>query len=288
MIDLTNSESKAGATAALEIILRSRIQKLRAHSKDTPSQNGPNQLKMPKNVEEVPDDAPETTETETEKSVRMQKIKDDASEKKARATIDQIRQQTALKRDQIQQEKNAKIKAAKNAVDKLAQMQKSGSKVALNNFNNFKSDLLRCIGQQLKASKRQIDTYNKPNAKFAGTNLLVPVQSTVERYEKPIINLYFDVSGSIDNAAMAIATDAVKALEIYKRKKLCDFKIYFFANTIGDTPSRLGSGTHAFPAILEHIKDTRANNVLIITDEDFDYQTDYKQLTPIQVKGCVW
>lgn len=289
MIDLTKADCKQGAEAALNLILQSRSRKLRRRQSSEPSSNQ-TKLKMPKNIEDVPDDmddeqqAPETAE---ERQQRLAKIKDELTGDKGQELVDQIRQEAQYKKDMKEIETQAKLKAQKDAIDKIKNRQAKGTDT-LSDISVFKSELLRCIGDQMKVSRRQADTYNKPNAKFAGTNLMVPVSTTIERFEKPIINVYFDKSGSISERSLQKAVDALKDLDIYRRRKMCDYHIFFFASKVSDDANDVGAGTTAFPEILAHLKKTKANNAIIITDSDFDYQTEFKTIEPMDLKGCVW
>lgn len=289
MVDLTNSECKKGAIAALSLILQSRGRTLRRQPGE-PGQGG--KLKMPKNVEDVPDDIPEGPEgdgpeTPEEKEARLKRIEDELTGEKGQDLVNKIRQETQTRREKAAQETQAKLKAKKDALDKIDKRKgKDGDILA--SISAFKDELKRCIGDQMKISRRQEDTFNKPNAKFAGTNLLVPVSVTRERIEKPIINVYFDKSGSVSENSLKQAVEALRELDIYRKRKMCDYHIFFFASEVSDNPDEVGSGTTAFPEILAHIKKTKANNAIIITDDDFEYQTDFDTIDPMDLKGCVW
>ena len=47
-------------------------------------------------------------------------------------------------------------------------------------------------------------------------------------------------------------------------------------------------GTRGFPEILKHIEATKAKNVIIITDDDFDSQTDWRHCPTINIPGVIW
>ena len=283
MIDLTNEECKKGAEAALSLILQSRHRKLRVRKGENDNKG---KLNMPKNVETPEDDfgKPETSE---DREKRLQKIDDELTGEQGQELVDQIRQETQIKKDRLEQETQAKLKAQKDALDKINK--RKGKKTdTLEDISMFKNELMRCIGDQMKVSRRQADTFMKPNATYAGTKLMAPKTVNVERFEKPIINVYFDKSGSVDEDTLQKAVDALKQLDIFRKRKMCDYHIFFFAETVSDNPNDVGGGTTAFPEILAHIKKTKANNAIIITDDDFNGQTDFKTITPMDLKGCVW
>lgn len=271
MIDLTNNESKNGALSALSLILQSRGRKLRRRSGKQGSSN--QQLKMPKNIADVEDDLDteddSSAETPEQKKARLDKIKDELTGENGKELVDQIKQQTQTKRDQVAAQKQAIEKAKQDSIAKIDKRAGKDTDTIVD-ISHFRADLLRCLGDQLKVSRHATDTFRKPNAKFAGTNLMVPVSTYEEKFEKPIINVYFDKSGSINDRALQIAVDALKELDIYRRRRMCEFHIYYFADNVTADPNKAQGSTEAFPVILDHVKKTKANNVIIITDSDFD------------------
>ena len=284
MIDLTNSECKKGAEAAISLILQSRHRKLRVRDGGDKGKKG--KLNLPQNIETPEDDfgKPESSE---EHEKRLKKIDDELTGDQGQELVDKIRQETQTKKDKLEQETQAKLKAQKDALDKLNQ-RISDAKAELQDISMFESELKRCIGDQMKVSRRQADTFMKPNASYAGTKLMAPKTVTINRFEKPIINVYFDKSVSANERVLQRAVECLKQLDIFRKRKMCDYHIFFFAETVSDKPDDVGYGTTAFPEILAHIKKTKANNAIIITDDDFDSQTDFKTISPIDLRGCVW
>lgn len=67
----------------------------------------------------------------------------------------------------------------------------------------------------------------------------------------------------------------------------------YFANTLQDNAddARAEGGTHGFPYVLQDIKSKLAsgevNNVIIMSDNDLDKQTNWPSCPKVEVRGCV-
>lgn len=117
---------------------------------------------------------------------------------------------------------------------------------------------------------------------------MAPVFTSVEKRDKVIIHVYFDCSGSIPEAGLDKAVEALAELDKFRKQGLCDFKVYYFADNVTDDRSKVSGATHAFPEILNNLRQTKAQNAIIITDDDFDGQTDFSAISQLELKGCVW
>lgn len=106
----------------------------------------------------------------------------------------------------------------------------------------------------------------------------------------PIINVYFDQSSSWDAAKIKVGEQAIATLNKYVQRNEVKIKVFYFSDEIF---TDLGSGlaqqaTSAGPDIVEHIRDTRADNVIIMTDSDTNSQGDWSRVDPVTVPGAVW
>lgn len=104
----------------------------------------------------------------------------------------------------------------------------------------------------------------------------------------PLINVYFDRSGSWDDSKIKVGQQAIASLRDLEKKGKVKIGIYYFANDVHNDPkdAEAEGGTSATQRILDHIKVTHANNVIIMTDSDMDYQGEFT--TPVKVDGAVW
>ena len=281
MIDLTNPEAKRGALAALAILKQSKLAPLRIKGGEG---GGGAKLNMPKNVEEAPDDLTddELKELDPEGEHGLNRAEDARNElEQGRDEIlDQIKQDTDDRRTAVARAKAREMERIKAETEKM-------SKVS--SISGFGSDLQRAIKSQIRLAKKPEDSYLRPNATYAGSKYIMPGQKILEKRNKSTINVYFDVSGSVSGAALELAKKTLASLDYYVRKGLVQYNIYYFADEVSaNRADVILGGTRGFPEILKHIEATKAKNVIIITDDDFDSQTDWRRCPTITIPGVVW
>lgn len=316
MIDLTDDESKRGALDALKVLLASKVSPLRVEGEE-------NELKMPKNVQQIEDDVEdeeaEENDSQDDGNENQEENSSDSSDEDPQDqkgpdrldALDKNNTENETQEDRAERIRNEllddadeiladikkdtetrKVKAAQKAhADELARLKQKAKAKADNtilNIADFEQDLVKAIKDQLKMARNAEDTYQKPNATYAGTRYVMPGQKVFEKKQKPVINIYFDVSGSISDEALDRAVRALSQLDLLVKKKLVDFKIYYFADNVTPNRNEAAGCTGAFPEILAHLKATRANNAIIITDDDFDRQSDWDRCSLVTLKGCIW
>lgn len=284
MINLNDAGAKKGALDALSLLLASRQGPIRVkQGEDRPKQD----LPMPKNVQiqdVTPEDPPEQPEGPEEKpkgaekldpkeiAQELKNIKDEIDKRNKSHAEQKAAEQRAA--DQKQKEKDAKLVAA-------------GKK--LNNFSNFEEDMQEAIFSQLGESANEYATFNKINGRYADTQFIMPTYENDVQLEHPIINVYFDLSGSISANVIQQAKNDLSFLTELQNDDKLDYETYWFASKVSKDPNDVGSGTRAFPKILDHVRQTGADNVIIFTDDDFDRQSGYiPDLPYVKVDGCVW
>ena len=127
-------------------------------------------------------------------------------------------------------------------------------------------------------------TWAKVNKKYYGSGILRPGSTRHSPNNIPLINVYFDVSGSWDDKKIAIGEQAVATLNQYVRSGKIKIKLYYFACSVQADRSvaRAEGGTRGAP-ILRHIEQTQPNNVIIMTDSDIS-DCDHR----VTVPGAVW
>jgi hypothetical protein len=280
MIDLTNPEAKQGALAALDILKQSKLAPIRI--KGGPGGGGA-KLNMPKNVEEVTDDITDDElkqlDPDGEHGLNRADIARDELEQGREEILDQIKQDTEDRRAEVARANAREMERIKSETAKMG---------TVSNITNFGSDLQRAIKNQIRLAKKPEDSYLRPNATYAGSKYIMPGQKILEKRNKATINVYFDVSGSVSESALNLAKKTLASLDFYVRKGLVQYNIYYFADNVSADRSEAGGGTHAFPEILKHIEETKAKNVIIITDNDFNSQTKWNKCSVISIPGVMW
>lgn len=194
---------------------------------------------------------------------RVQEIKDAFADVKRQANLEA--ESSSAKR---------KEKAAAE-VRNIERIRRSG-------INQFKLNLNKFIANQVE--EEEVDTYARENPAYADGEFILPGRISKEEKHIPIINVYWDVSGSFsDPQKTASARNAIATLNQYVRNGDIEIHTYYFADNVSDTKSGAGSGTTGTP-VAQHIQQTKPDNVIIITDSD----TSSESIPYTIVPGAVW
>lgn len=297
MLDLNNENTRKGALDALSMILDSRKRKIKVKQKDTDDEQGDDgipELKLPKNSEIITngaesdgennddelDDA-EEQETAEERQARIDRLNNTVEDQEALET-----ELANIALDNEERE-NKKVRASQAAARKAA-MASGRSLNGIQDFSVFVRDLDHAMKKQTTLTTKPEDTYAKMNPTYAHTDLLMPGSGYKEKRTIPIINVYWDESGSLYQSDKEKGRDALSLLLRLQARKKIKVKNYWFADNVADSPEGTRGATGAFPEILKHIKETKATNVIIFTDSDFNRQTNFSKIAPIDISGCVW
>lgn len=149
-------------------------------------------------------------------------------------------------------------------------------------IKKFEASLDSLIKSQV--GNKRGKSWKKFNPTKSAAGLLGPGNTTIRKKNVPLINVYFDRSASWDSEKTAIGEQAIGTLNNYVRKKLIKIDLYYFANTVSDRDDSriIGWGTAGQP-ILDHIKQTHPDNVIVMTDSDIDDCS-----SSVTVPGAVW
>lgn len=239
----------------------SKAQKVnkQAQQLDKQTQNVKNQLdKMGDN--DTPIDTPEE-----------QAIKDALARR-----IEEIKNQIKNLGKQLEQESTTAIdkeQAAKAA--RKAELQASSP------LNKFRISLNHFIANQVEEG--EVRSYVTPHPSYEDSGFIVPGRYQRGDVPIPLINVYWDVSGSFgDPAKTEGAERAIGTINGYVKRGLIAVKYYYFADEVASDPESAGSGTNG-NAVINHINKTKPMNVIVITDSDVN--NTHKSAV---VKGAVW
>ena len=147
-------------------------------------------------------------------------------------------------------------------------------------IQRFKYSLNKFIKNELAFTRE--GTWKKFNKTYANSPIIRRGLASIESRNKPSINVYFDHSGSWDAQKIKVGMGAIGILNNYVRRGEILVRIYYFGNRVSVNPDDTGMGTEGTP-ILEHIQQTKPQNVIIMTDEDID-DCAYT----VKVPGAVW
>lgn len=209
------------------------------------------------------------------------KIFDNKQESKLRKDIEVRAQQIkeivkdiAVKNDLVKEVNANKIKQKQVRASKAdADYRASGLRQFTLSLNNY-----------IKSAIEEIEdySYKRINPSYAKNGFIVPSLTSTPG-PIPSINVYHDVSGSFnDEAKTAAAMQAIATLNKYVREGKVKIKYYYFADRVASDRNSAGLGTSGTP-IIEHIEQTKPQNVIVITDGDIsDISRD------CIVPGAVW
>lgn len=146
----------------------------------------------------------------------------------------------------------------------------------------FEMDLNRFIKDGVKSTVNP--SWGRINKTYVNSRLVRPGRRHEEKFQTALINVYFDQSGSWDDEKIAVGKSIISKLLDYEKRKIIKVNVYYFANDVDEKPdhNHIGYGTNGRP-IVEHIKKTQPNNVIIMTDSDI---SDIRE--SIMVPGAVW
>jgi hypothetical protein len=230
-----------------------------------------------------------TYTSDEERKTKAQEIKADLENRQTQAELSA--EDVARIRAETQE-----IKAREK---EKAKYQKRG-RGSFKGFQDFLSSLYRAIALQVHVEETRDDTWSAINRRYSGTGVLQQGKKINELPNKkiPVIDFYFDQSGSWDESDIEVGKKAVEALVDMEEKGQIKINIYYFANHVHtDAESaRNEGGTWAWDEIVKNVITTQATNVIIMTDSDMEDRYDYngywygRQGKPASytVPGYVW
>jgi hypothetical protein len=148
------------------------------------------------------------------------------------------------------------------------------------------------INNQVEDIRMEYQSYDEINAEYESEDAIMKADIVKElpSEAKPIIDVFFDQSGSWDKKDVKVGRKAIKSVKTFEDQGDIVLNLRFFDDvvTADEEDPRLGEGgTGAWPYILQEIKANGAKNVVIMTDRDMDGHARWLGQT-CKVEGCVW
>ena len=221
--------------------------------------------------------------SDKDRELRAKEIKNDLSKASTQA--------------ELSAEDVAKIRAENQAIkarDSEAAKYTPKSRNSFKGFSEFLNSLYRAIAMQVQSNEVRNDSWSAINRRYNGTGVLKQGQRMEELPDKiiPIIDFYFDQSGSWTADDVKKGEEAVKALADMQKKGDIKLNIFYFANHVHTVAedARAEGGTNAWNDIVKNIISTKATNVVIMTDSDMEHFGYWGGETPLKytVPGRVW
>ena len=224
-----------------------------------------------------------TFTSDEERAAQVKEIKNDISSAVTQAEL------SAEDAAQIRAETQA-VKAREKETDKYRV--KSGA--AFKGFQDFLNSLYRAIALQVHTEETRDDSWSALSRRNSGAGVLRQGQKINELPNKkiPVIDFYFDQSGSWNASDIKVGEKAVQCLADLEADGKIKINIYYFADSVHtDAESaRNEGGTSGWNEIVKNIITTQATNVIIMTDADMEnwwYPSNQPALK-YTVPGYVW
>jgi hypothetical protein len=226
-----------------------------------------------------------TFTSEEERALKAQEIKTDLRSRETQ--------------QELSDEDIAAIRAETQAVkarEKETAIYRKPAASSFKGFQEFLNSLYRAIAIQVQTNEVQDDTWSAINRRYSGTGVLKQGQRKSELPDRkiPIIDFYFDCSGSWGPDDIEVGKKAVSTLVDMEEKGQIKINIYYFSNHVfNDMQSALDEGgTQAWNDIVKNVISTQATNVIIMTDSDmedwWEGSRSGKPALRYTVPGYVW
>lgn len=215
-----------------------------------------------------------STDQDTFKSDEEQKA--DAELARRVAQIQEVLKDIKIS-EQIKDETTSAVRK-----DKQARAARDIERIQGSGLYQFKLNLNRFIASQIE--EYEDDSYARIHPSYEDSEFILPGKMWKEEKHIPKINVYWDVSGSFNDAAKtAGARQAIETLNKYVRDEQIVIDVFYFAADVSDKKKGVNTwGTNGTP-ILDHIEATNPDNVIVITDGDI---SDCRR--SVKVPGAAW
>ena len=178
----------------------------------------------------------------------------------------------------------------RNKVDKELRKKKAAEKKEQEKYHSsmqrFRESLRRFIANEVKEIRDR--TFKREDPSYEGSGIIRPGRMIDDNTKIPKINVYFDQSGSWGADDIKKGQEAIGVLNNYVSRGEITIDLYYFANHIHETADACENGTHAGAELIEHIISTKPDNVIVMTDSDFDWTGEIASAPSIKVPGAVW
>jgi hypothetical protein len=217
--------------------------------------------------------------SDEERAAKVKEIKDDIASTQTQA--------------ELSAEDAAKIRAEHQAVkarEKETAKYTAKDRNSFKGFQEFLNSLYRAVALQVHAEETRDDSWSALSRRNSGAGVLRQGQKINELPGKkiPVIDFYFDQSGSWGPRDIEVGKKAVAALADMEEKGQIKLNIFYFADEVSSTP--VGGGTSGWNEIVKNVITTQATNVVIMTDADMQNWWSPKNQPPLRytVPGYVW
>jgi hypothetical protein len=235
-------------------------------------------------IDEILDlvDTVQKVDYSTDLPARIAKIKADAS--------DEAKNKELMDEDELwlkpEKDERKALRAKKREEDRYKK------RIAGNNQNKLRNDIFETIADQVRAFEEEEETWLVPNRRYDDEpDMVVKGRRNIDvnKPSVPTIEVFLDYSGSWSESDLIKGRTVVEDLSEFVDDGKLELNIFYFTDDIATTPEgarKKGSGTGAWPHIINQIIASGCTNVMILTDSDMNEWGDHSK--KVMVDGCVW
>lgn len=202
---------------------------------------------------------------------------------KAKKALDSDEVKKGIEADNIrisQRERQRQREKAKKAA------QQAGGTAFNGGIKAFEKDLKDFMNNEVK--EVEMSTWSRQNRRYVNSPFIMPGTRLEDNTNMPSIGVYFDQSGSWGSDDVERGKNAIACLYELQKKGKIKFELKYFGNRVSTDPNNVGGGTGAGKELILDIKNMKYDNVVVMTDRDFDSWSEILEAPNIKVDGAVW
>lgn len=202
---------------------------------------------------------------------------------KAKKALDSDEVKKGIEADNIrisQRERQRQREKAKKAA------QQAGGTAFNGGIKAFEKDLKDFMNNEVK--EIEMSTWSRQNRRYVSSPFVMPGTRFEDNTNMPSIGVYFDQSGSWGSDDVERGKNAIACLYELQKKGKIKFELKYFGNRVSTDPNDVGGGTGAGKELILDIKNMKYDNVVVMTDRDFDSWSEILEAPNIKVDGAVW
>lgn len=196
---------------------------------------------------------------------------------------------------ELSAEDAAKIRADHQQVkarEKEAAKYQTKGRGSFKGFQDFLNSLYKAVALQVNTEEIRDDSWSAINRRYNNMGVLKQGKKIQELPNKkiPVIDFYFDQSGSWNDSDIKVGEKAVQCLADMEAEGKIKINIYYFSNDVytDAASARADGGTAGWNEIVKNVISTQATNVIIMTDADMENWWHGDTALSYTVPGYVW
>lgn len=292
ILDKLYGDARKGALAGLEELLKGRGYTESLSTKQTLTETLPTKTLREYSDEEL-SELIRNTMAIVDKVVEVDYSDDieDRAKELEKVALDPTTRMAMNKEDADNVKRDAK-KASESENALYSQGKKLGG------LSEFTRNLYQAVADQVEESEEDEESWAALDRRHEDDPSIIKkgiIKDDVPNEEIPTINVYFDQSGSWSNEEVEIGKRAISTInEFHERGEIQLNIFYMSAGGVFTTSeaARAHPGAEGWADALQHIRDTKVKNVIVLSDRDLDHFEYSNRPTGdngvTYVDGCVW